>query len=384
MTRGKHLRVAMLGPYPEDPARIRGGVEAVVAVLAHEMARREEVELHVVRCVAGLREPKREERDGLTIHWLPRRRFGRLTFHMREVTELRRCLARIAPDVVHAHGTGLYAGAAVSGRWPAVVTVHGIVYREARIATGLKDRLGWELDALYERWVLRRARHLIAISPYVEQEFGHWTKARVHRIENPVSEAYFGTPAHGVPGRVLFAGRVIPRKDPLTAIRAFARLKERHPEAHLRIAGELDAEPAYTQATRRLAEELGVADSVYFLGQLDEAAMVAEYSACMMLLLSSVQETAPVVIAQALAAGRPVVATAAGGTAGLISDGITGFVVPIGDAEGLARGMIRLMDDPVLYERMAAEARRQAMQRFKVSSVVDKTVALYRMLGCRE
>jgi len=374
------LRVAMLGQYPEDPEQIVGGVEAVVATLAGEMARRPDVELHVLRCVTGLDRPRQEERDDLTIHWLPRKRLGRATFHVREAAELRRCLKEIEPDVVHAHGTGLYAGAAIGGKWPAVITVHGIVCREARVATDLKDRAGWELDALYERWLLRRAQHIISISPYVEREFGRLTQAELHLIENPIPDMFFDLAGQGELGRVLFAGRVIPRKDPLTAIRAFAKLNKRHPQAQLRIAGEIDADPPYAKLAKSLVAELGLSDRVHFLGQLDEPAILDEYRACMMVLLSSVQETAPVVIEQAMAAGKPVVTTDAGGCGALVANGETGFVAPIGDAHGLAHGMIRLMDDHALYEQMSAGARWQATERFKVSSVVDKTLDLYRSL----
>ena len=370
----------MLGQYPEDPEQIVGGVEAVIATLAGEMARRPDVELHMLRCVTGLDRPQQEERGGLTIHWLPRKRLGRATFHVREVAELRRCLKEIEPAVVHAHGTGLYAGAVIGGKWPAVITVHGIVCREARVATDLKDRLGWELDALYERWLLRRAHHIISISPYVEQEFGGLTRAELHLIENPIPDMFFDLAGQGELGRVLFAGRVIPRKDPLTAVRAFAKLSKRHPQAQLRIAGEIGADPLYAELAKSLVAELGLSDRVHFLGQLDEPAILDEYRACMMVLLSSVQETAPVVIEQAMAAGKPVVTTDAGGCGALVANGETGFVAPIGDADGLAHGMIRLMDDPALYERMSARARWQAMKRFKASSVVDKTLDLYRSL----
>jgi glycosyltransferase involved in cell wall biosynthesis len=380
MAETRRLRVAMLGQYPEDVHRIVGGVEAVVAALASEMALRPEVDLHILRCATrGIRSDC-EERDGLTIHWLPRGRVGRLTFHAREVSALRDELEALQPDVVHAHGTGLYAGAAVGGRWPSVITVHGIVYREARLATDIKDRLGWELDGLYERWVLARAKRIIAISPYVEREFRHWTKAITHLIENPIADAFFDAPAHGEVGRILFAGRVIPRKDPLTAIRALGHIRTRHPEAQLRIAGEMDVDPAYTRMARKLVDELGLKNAVHFLGQLDEETILAEYRACSLLILSSVQETAPVVVEQALAAGRPVIATAVGGTGALVADGETGFIVPAGDDEGLAERACRLLDDSMLYDRMAAEARRQAQQHFKVSAVVDRTLDVYREL----
>jgi glycosyltransferase involved in cell wall biosynthesis len=376
----RRLKVAMPGQYPEDREQIVGGVEAVVATLADEMARRPEIELHVLRCTTRVAEPTREERGDLIIHWLPRRRLGRATFHVREVAELRSCLAQIQPHVVHAHGTGLYAGAALAGAWPSVITVHGIVCREARVATGVKDRVGWELDARYERRVLARARHIISISPYVQQEFCSLTQAQLHLIENPISDAFFAQAGRGEPGRILFAGRVIPRKDPLAAIRAFEMLCRAHPRAQLRIAGEMDADPGYAGQARALVRDLGLSGQVHFLGQLNEDEILREYRDCALVLLSSVQETAPVVIEQAMAAGKPVVTTDAGGCGALITDGETGFVAPVGDVAGLARGLLRLVDDPDLYARMSVEAARQAGERFKASSVVDKTLYVYHML----
>ncbi|MGQ9517067.1 MAG: glycosyltransferase family 4 protein [Anaerolineae bacterium] len=378
--RGQPLRVAMLGPYPRDPGRIAGGVEAVVAVLAKEMAGRPAVELHVLSGVTGSRSIEVERRPDMTLYLLPRRRFGRATFHLREVWDFRRLLRQIQPDVVHAHGTGVYAGAAVGCPFPSVITVHGIVYREARVAMGFKDRLGWELDALYERWILGRARHIISISPYVEREFGGWTRAQLHRVENPVPDAYFAIAGEGEPGRILFAGRVIPRKDPVTAIQAFARVRERFPQAVLRIAGETEAEPEYAQRVRTLVAQLGLEGSVHFLGQLDEKSLLKEYTACSVVLLTSVQETAPVVIEQAMAAGRPVVATAVGGVEGLVTHRETGLVAPAGDVEMVAEALIRLLASPAERARMAQEARRQAAQRFKASAVVEQTLAVYQAI----
>ena len=376
----RRLKVAMLGQYPEDREQIVGGVEAVVATLADEMARRPEIDLHVLRSTTRVMEPTQEHRGDLVIHWLPRKRLGRATFHVREVAELRRCLNQLRPHVVHAHGTGLYAGAALGATWPAVITVHGIVHREADLSTEVTDRLGWELDAWYERWVLGRARHIISISPYVQQEFGELTRAQWHLIENPIPDAFFEQAGQGEPGRILFAGRVIPRKDPLSAIRAFELLCRQHPEAQLRIAGEADADPDYAGLARTLVSELGLDERVHFLGQLNEARILQEYSACSLVLLSSAQETAPVVIEQAMAAGKPVVSTDAGGCGALVTNGETGFVVPVGDVEGLAGGLLRLMDAPDLYTRMSAEARRQAEERFRAASVVGKTLDLYHFL----
>lgn len=371
------LRVALLGQYPENPQRMYGGVEAVIAALAGELARRPDVDLHVVRCVPGVAAHTIERRPGMTLHWLPRPRLGRLTFHRRDVTLLLRCLDEIEPDIVHAHGTGLYAGAAIASGTPAVITAHGIIRREAHMAVSLKDWLGWQLNILYERYVLRHAPNVIAISPYVVREYASLLRGGVYLVENPVAEDYFKIFKHGEPGRILFAGLVIARKDPMTAIRAFAPVRAQHPQARLRIAGALDAEPAYAASAQALAVRLGVGDAVDFLGHLNEAAILEEYRACSVFLLSSVQETAPVVVEQALAAGRPCVVTNAGGAGFLLQEGQTGFVVPVGDAAGLARALNRLLDEPALYRRMMAQARRDAEARFRVANVAEQTLDVY-------
>jgi len=368
----------MLGQYPRNPDRVAGGVEAVLAVLCAEMASRPEVELHVLSSLESVGSCCREKRDGFTVHWFPRHRGSRATFYRRDVGGLIRSVRELRPDIVHAHGTGHYAVAAVAGDVPAtVVTPHGVIFREARFATRAKERFGWWLQALWERRVLRRARHIIAISPYVERELGGRTRAAFHHVENPVSDAFFAVPAEPQGTHILWVGRLIPRKDPWTAVRAFAAVKRACPESELSIAGESDTNRSFARDTRRLAASLGLDGSVHWLGELHRAEMLEQYRTCRLVLLSSLQETAPVVIGEAMAAGRPVVTTAAGGCAHLVKNGETGFVAGVGDAAELAEGIKRLITDDELSERLSGAARLEAWQRFRPSVVVDKTLDLY-------
>jgi glycosyltransferase involved in cell wall biosynthesis len=377
----ERLRVAMLGQFPPDPNRVAGGVEAAVGVLCAEMARRPDVELHVLCSSPAVSHRRDESRDALTVHWLPRRRWGRVTFYRRDTGDLRRVIRELRPDVVHAHGSGHYAAAAVAARLPAtVITAHGIVFREAKFATNARERLGWWMQARWERRILHGARHLIAISPYVERELRGRTTAAFHAIENPVSDAFFSIPPPGLRARILWAGRLIPRKDPRTALRAFARVRSVCPAAELHIAGEQSSDPGCARETRAQAAAQRLGDSVHFLGELDQDAMLNQYRGCQFVMLSSIQETAPVVIAQAMAAGRPVVTTAAGGCGGMVEDGATGVVVEVGDDVALAGAMTRLIEDRELSAKMSAAARRKAWARFRPSAVVDRTLELYRSL----
>lgn len=375
------IKVAVLGQYPVQPLRPEGGVETVISVLCREMAQRPEVELRVIACRSGQQNHTSELETGVVTQWLPRKRLGRATFYRGDVRELRRHLRRFRPDIVHAHGTGLYAAAALSGDVPVtVITPHGIVAREAKLATRLPERIRWHLQALWETRVVRRARHIIAISPYVEHELAHQTRATFHLIENPVDDLYF-SPADPQPsGCILWIGRIIPRKDPQTAIRAFAAVSHAFPRARLRMVGESSSHPAYARATRELTAQLGSVDSVQFLGQLDRQALINEYQAAQLVLVTSVQETAPVVIAEAMAGGRPVVSTDVGGCGHLVLSGKTGLLAPKGDDVTLARHVGSLLESPNLTLRLSRAARAEAEARFRASLAVDKTLELYRNL----
>jgi glycosyltransferase involved in cell wall biosynthesis len=79
------------------------------------------------------------------------------------------------------------------------------------------------------------------------------------------------------------------------------------------------------------------------LGNLDDDALLEEYATCSALVLSSKVETAPMAIMQAMAAGKAVVSTNAGGARYLVQEGKTGFIVPVEDCGALARALLRLL-----------------------------------------
>jgi len=302
-------------------------------------------------------------------------------FYRRDVRALRQFLHQIGPDLVHAHGTGVYAAAALSDDFPvSVITPHGIVAREAELVSGLRERIPWYLQARWEFLVLKRARHLIAISTYVERELAPRSKACFHLIENPVDDGWFslGDPPRN--HRILWVGRMIPRKDPQTAIRAFSDVQRSFPQARLRMVGEVSSDSVYARATQKLVAQLGLGDSVQFLDQLDRKALISEYEAAQLVLMTSLQETAPVVIAEALAGGRPVVATDVGGCSSLIRPGRTGLLAPKGDDVTLAQRVRTLLASPDLTLQMSGTARRDAQARFRAAAAVDRTLALYENL----
>jgi glycosyltransferase involved in cell wall biosynthesis len=103
-----------------------------------------------------------------------------------------------------------------------------------------------------------------------------------------------------------------------------------------------------------------------------------EYEQASLLLLASLEETAPVAIAEAFAVGLPVVGTDAGGIPDMVGDGETGFVRPVRDVAGLAQCVLAILRDVALRERLAANARQVGRAEFALDAIAQKTVAAYR------
>jgi phosphatidylinositol alpha-1,6-mannosyltransferase len=161
----------------------------------------------------------------------------------------------------------------------------------------------------------------------------------------------------GVSKLVLFVGRLVPAKDLPNLIRAIPLVLRQHPGTLFLLVGSGSGEVAL----RPLAEGLGVADAIRFVGVVPYAQIPAYFAACDLFVLSSVREGNARVLAEAAAAARPVVATDVSGTQDTVIDGETGYIVPVGRPEALARGMMRLLDDPARAAEMGRRAREHVL-----------------------
>ncbi len=368
----------MLGQYPLDESRIVGGIEAIMVPLVRALGALDDLDLHVITCQPSAEEGERRTSSGVPLHVLRRKRLGRATLHARDVAHLARTIARLAPDVVHAQGVGIYAAAAMASSLPYVVTVHGLVFRELESAVGIGPRVRTTIDSLYERYLLSRLNHLISISPYVEAELGQRRGCRIDRIENSIDECFFRLSDDIQAGSVLYAGRVIRRKGLLELLHALGPVSRVVPDVSLRIAGEHESEPDYVSECRAAIAQLGLEDRVTFLGSLTMDEMAAEYARCAVFALPSRQETAPVVVAEAMAAGRPVVATRACGMPYMVEHEQSGYLVDYTDTAGWSAAITRLLQCPELRQAMGQRGRLLAQQRFAPQVIACKTHRLYR------
>ncbi|NLN75539.1 MAG: glycosyltransferase family 4 protein [Armatimonadetes bacterium] len=377
--RGNSPRAALLGPYPAEPGKFRNGVESVVSALADGLAEHG-VEVFVVTADPDIKKEMRSKTpSGVNVLRLPvYGKLGNLTGFAMDVKPIRAALDEIRPDIVHIHKILIYAKAAMIPRWKSVLTVHGIHFREAALQRGWAG-VRARFACRYEREALRKARHVICLNRYAVETCGGWLKAPdVRLIDNPIDDGFFDVSIEEEqPGTILFGGSITRRKNVLGLLGALDILAKDYPEIRLKIAGKA-ADEAYYQRCLDFVAGHGLQENVEFLGSLSVDAMASELGRACMLVLPSRQESAPVIISEAMAAGKPVVATAAGGTAEMVEDGVSGFVTPINDAPALASAIGKLMNDADLRRKMGQAGKKCAESRFRRSVVVEKTIALYR------
>jgi glycosyltransferase involved in cell wall biosynthesis len=174
----------------------------------------------------------------------------------------------------------------------------------------------------------------------------------------------------GVP-RLLCVGRLIPIKGHIVLLRAFAAARQELPELELDIAGRGPLEPAL----RAVARELGVGDAVRFLGHVTPIQSAIENSA--VVVVPSMGEGFGMVALEAMERARPVIAASIGGLGEIVRDGVTGLLVPPGEAEPLAAAIVRVASDPRLARAMGEAGRQRALTRFLQSFCTERTELLY-------
>ena len=299
-------------------------------------------------------------------------------------------IRRVRPQILHTHtakaGAVGRAAALLAGdaRPPIIVhTFHGHVLR------GYFDPARTEFFRRTERVLARHTNRLVAVSPEVRDDLvglgvapeskfsvirlGIDLPTRVSNLdERAALRRLFGVPESTFV--VGWIGRMTAIKRLDDTLLAFARLRDSGADARLCLVGD---GPDRAAVEGRLSE-LGIARETLLPGyQRNVGAYLAFFDT---LLLTSGNEGTPVVAIEALAAGRPVVATAVGGVPDVVSHERDGLLAPVGDIEALAAALGRLAADPELCRQMGEAGRERTPPRYAVSRLVDDIDGLYREL----
>ena len=313
---------------------------------------------------------------------------------------LKRVIGDMTPDVVHVQGNCLFTQTvylACPGGIPLIQTAHdirlvcpnetgirnnGLVcpwsFGNVCVSEGCVSRLRVTVQSLSKaviRKVFRQSnRYLVSPSRALGENFSHFGIEPV-LIPNFVDTGRFERSDPPSSSRtVLFVGSLYPSKGVDTLLRAFGEVHRAVSDARLVIVGEGPEE----QNLRSMVEQLGVGPAVVFRGVLASEELDQVYLRSRVVVLPSVvKENCPLVILEAMAASRPVVASRLGGINELVQDRRNGFLVPYGDAESLARTLLGIFRDDESVDRMGRQGRELAENEYTPERHLERITGLY-------
>ena len=356
--------------YPPD----EGGIERYSHLLCTGLATRG-VEIEVIATARGQQRSQKEVLEGVTVWRMGRLfEFSGVSFAPALPLLMRRLANRF--DLIHLNFPNPWAELpflTFCRDKRSVLTYHSDVLRQ-------RGLLGLYRPVVH--CLLQRMTTIIATSPnYIESSpFLSCYRQRCQVIPLPVdtgalqqvepaeieaAQAKFGP-------FVLFVGRLVYYKGVNHCIEAIGRLQG----IRLVVVGQGPLGQAYRNQVARM----GLAERVVFLGKVDDQRLKALYHASLCLVLPSVVRTEAfgMVLAEAMACGKPVISTELStGTSFINQDGETGFVVPPGNAPVLAEKIERLVRDVALREAMGGRARARVEELCRKDVVIDRTLKLY-------
>jgi glycosyltransferase involved in cell wall biosynthesis len=288
-----------------------------------------------------------------------------------------RLLRRISPAILHcflfrANLLGRIAGS--MARVPVVISSvrvieSGSVFRNAidRLTAVLTDKYIAVSDAA-RAYTIKHSK----VPPQKIITIYNGIDRRDTNLESPVSRRDLAVDENDVVLAII--GRLHKQKGHLLLLEALSFILPEAPRTRILFcgAGEEDTH------LRGIVANRGLAKHVHFLGLIDNASQILPHID--VLVLPSLWEGMPHVVLEAMAAGRPVVASRIAGLAELVEDGKTGLLFRSGDPRSLAEALLKLITNPALARTMGDAGREHVMKNFQLKETVRKTVHLYREL----
>lgn len=344
----------------------RGGAETIVVALARARGDR--------ACVGSLRSGWMWEQ--LAAAQVPVLGLSYRRSDLLLAIRIARLIAHVDPDIVHCNcftmNTAGAIGAALAGV-PSIGTMHGAIY---------------DLDTKARRLAYRIAgaqhRRMVTVSEYLRGELNRRAKVPMRKIDmiyNGVATPTIGresgpairrelglTESNFVVGSV---GMFRPEKGHIDLIDAVAQARQRVPGLRLFLMGDGKQKAEIQKRCREMAMD----DAVRFV--LPGSNVASFLTALDLFALPSHTEGLSIATIEAMSCGTPVVVTDCGGPTEIVTDGVTGLVVPPCDSQAMADALVRLAEDSTLRVCLGANGRARALDSFSLSSMLTRYDRLY-------
>ncbi|WJR76313.1 glycosyltransferase family 4 protein [Bradyrhizobium sp. NP1] len=266
------------------------------------------------------------------------------------------------------------------------------------IAGVLLRALGWPLKLVFTsaaqrhhswitRWLIRQMDAIIATSALSAGFLKREATVVMHGVDTdvyaPPPDRAAAFAESGLPGRYAIGcfGRVRAQKGSDVFVEAMCRLLPSYPDFTAVIVGAIVPEQlGFANELKRRIEAAGLSSRIIMTGELDITDVQRWYRRLAIYAFTSRNEGFGLTLIEAMAAGNALVAARAGAAEFVVEDGVTGVLVPPGDAEALAAALEPLMRDPASAAAMGARARARVVEKFSLDAEANAIAEVYRGL----
>jgi glycosyltransferase involved in cell wall biosynthesis len=389
-TKGK-TKILMIANCPRELECVRGGVEAVIVNLLKGFCHLNfDIEVYVVSIRKELiKEEKIKYSKNIILHYIP---FGfpgvknfEYIFHGKY--RIKRIIKQYRPNIIHIQGTGpnlLY----ISGcdKRNVVATQHGIVKEEYRYQEGAKNRIKFCFKVKIENFLLPKLKNLIFISQYNKNLYTingfKLNSIKYELIYNPVNDNFFSIGndiSNKSENRLIYVGVLSKLKGLLGLLKALYELKGKGYQFHLDIIGGF-VQGEYKNQINTFIKEKGIQEQLTFHDWKKQSEIINLMKKANIFVLPSSQETFPVSIAEAMAAGKVVVASNVGGVSEMFVNKESGFIFKKEDISELIDILKYLYNNSKEINRVSKNAKIFAKKRYYSASVAKQTYEFYKKI----
>lgn len=371
----------MIGSVPDNLLEIRGGVEAVVVNLLEGFKLINDIEVILLFFTKGEKEEKIVEyTSNIKIYYEPFKfpKFDILDYFFNRRI-LRETIAIQKPDVIHIQGAGPSLLRLLGfPKNKIVITQHGIMKEEHRLVSGFKKKLKFLFKIYIEKYLFTKFKNIIFISEYNKKIFRSKENLNYSQIiYNPVNSSFFKTDISKRDiSSIIYVGKISYRKNLKLILQALKKLKENNIKYKLNIVGGFDDDRYMNEILAYNKKEL-LEEDVLFYGWLNQDELLKLYNQSSIFILPSLQETLPVSIEEAMAAGAVVVSSDVGGVSEMFEDKKSGFLFEKGNVEQLIEILESLYNNKDRIIKISKEARNEALKKYEPNAIAKEIIKFY-------
>jgi glycosyltransferase involved in cell wall biosynthesis len=261
---------------------------------------------------------------------------------------------------------------------PQIVTIHGIPFFEAKQKNNLKDKMVYYTNGIVE--LLLCPRNIIHISKYSVEKSKQIKNKKYTIIPNAVSPDFFTIPfKNKTSNKLLYVGSIETRKNLVFILKALKILVDKKLFFSLEVLGGFSDE-VYKKEVLTFIKENQLEEYVTLYGWQTQQKLQQVLAQSDILIMSSKQETLPMVIAEAMSAGKVVVSSTVGGIPEMVKHEEDGFLFELSSVNNAVSILENLYNNDILMKQIQTKARKRAIETYHCDKVAQKTISFYKSI----